>query len=139
MILSWYATFILTLRYKGVLNLTDMTFFFLWLSKARTLIFNIIYRGPFCVQRFEVSGCCSFFWHWTSLFKLIIRKKNELNSYNFESRSKTDKILGTKRERSDLKKKIWIHFQQYFSYIVTVSFIDGGNQSTWRKPQICRK
>ena len=36
----------------------------------------------------------------------LLEKKNELNSYNFESRSKTDKILGTKRERSDLKKKI---------------------------------
>jgi len=28
---------------------------------------------------------------------------------------------------------------QYFSYIVTVSFIGGGNQSTCRKPQTCRK
>jgi hypothetical protein len=26
------------------------------------------------------------------------------------------------------------HFQQYFSYIVTVSFIGGGNRSTQRKP-----
>ena len=26
------------------------------------------------------------------------------------------------------------HFQQYFSYIMAVSFIDGGNQSTRRKP-----
>ena len=26
------------------------------------------------------------------------------------------------------------HFQQYFSYIVPVSFIGGGNQGTWRKP-----
>jgi hypothetical protein len=25
------------------------------------------------------------------------------------------------------------HFQQYFSYIVAVSFIGGGNLSTWRK------
>jgi hypothetical protein len=25
------------------------------------------------------------------------------------------------------------HFQQYFSYIVAVSFIGGGNRSTWRK------
>jgi hypothetical protein len=24
--------------------------------------------------------------------------------------------------------------QQYFSYIVAVSFISGGNQSAWRKP-----
>jgi hypothetical protein len=31
------------------------------------------------------------------------------------------------------------HFQQYFSYIVAVSFIDGGNQRTWTKPLTCRK
>jgi hypothetical protein len=31
------------------------------------------------------------------------------------------------------------HFQQYFSYIVAVSFIVGGNRSTWRKPPTCRK
>jgi len=28
-------------------------------------------------------------------------------------------------------------FQQYFSYIVTVSFISGGNRSTRRKPPTC--
>ena len=31
------------------------------------------------------------------------------------------------------------HFQQYFSYIVTVSFIGGGNRSTQRKPSTCHK
>jgi hypothetical protein len=31
------------------------------------------------------------------------------------------------------------HFQQYSSYIIAVSFIDGGNQSTQRKPLTCRK
>jgi hypothetical protein len=31
------------------------------------------------------------------------------------------------------------HFQQYFSYILEVSFIGGGKQSTRRKPQTCRK
>ena len=31
------------------------------------------------------------------------------------------------------------HFQQYFSYIVAVSFIGGGNWSTQRKPPTCRK
>jgi hypothetical protein len=31
------------------------------------------------------------------------------------------------------------HFQQYFSYIVAVSFIGGGNRSTRRKPPTCRK
>ena len=30
-------------------------------------------------------------------------------------------------------------FQQYFSYIVEVSFIGGGNQGTQRKTQTCRK
>jgi hypothetical protein len=31
------------------------------------------------------------------------------------------------------------HFQQYFSYIEAVSFIDGGNWSTRSKPPACRK
>jgi hypothetical protein len=31
------------------------------------------------------------------------------------------------------------HFQQYFSYIVAISFIGGRNWSTQRKPQTCRK
>jgi hypothetical protein len=30
-------------------------------------------------------------------------------------------------------------FQQYFCFIVTLSFIDGGNRSTRRKPSICDK
>jgi hypothetical protein len=35
---------------------------------------------------------------------------------------------------------VYCHFQQYFSYIVVVSFnIGGGNQSTQRKPLTCRK
>ena len=33
---------------------------------------------------------------------------------------------------------VYRHFQQYFSYIVAVSFIGGGNQSTQRKPPTCR-
>ena len=31
------------------------------------------------------------------------------------------------------------HFQQYFSYIVVVSFIGGGNGSIRREPLTCRK
>ena len=31
------------------------------------------------------------------------------------------------------------HFQQYFSYIMAVNFIGGGNWSTRRKPLSCRK
>ena len=41
-------------------------------------------------------------------------------------------------------KWVWVygiyrHFQQHFSYIVVVSFVDGGNRSTKRKPPNCRK
>ena len=31
------------------------------------------------------------------------------------------------------------HFQEYFSYIMAVSFIGGGNCSARRKPLTCRK
>ena len=31
------------------------------------------------------------------------------------------------------------HFQQYFSYIMAVSFIGGGNRNTRRKQLTCRK
>jgi hypothetical protein len=34
---------------------------------------------------------------------------------------------------------VWCHFQQYFSNIVTVSFIGGGNRRTQRKPPTCCK
>jgi hypothetical protein len=35
---------------------------------------------------------------------------------------------------------VWRHIQRYFSHtgIVAIIFIGGGNQSTRRKPQICR-
>ena len=32
-----------------------------------------------------------------------------------------------------------LHFKQYFSYIMAVSYIGGRNQSTLRKPPTCRK
>ena len=34
---------------------------------------------------------------------------------------------------------VWYHFQQYFSYIVAISFIGGGNRSAWRKQSTCCK
>ena len=34
---------------------------------------------------------------------------------------------------------VWRHFQQYFSYIIAVSFIGGGNMRTRRKPPNCRR
>ena len=51
-----------------------------------------------------------------------------------------------KNKRSPAKLIGWLvhsvnkrHFQQYFSYIVAVSFIAGGNRKTRRKPPTCRK
>ena len=38
-----------------------------------------------------------------------------------------------------LDDSVYCHFQKYFSYIVTDSFIGEGNRSTWRKPPTCRK
>jgi hypothetical protein len=34
---------------------------------------------------------------------------------------------------------VWRHFQQYFSYIVAVNFIGGGNRSTGENPPTCLK
>jgi hypothetical protein len=42
-------------------------------------------------------------------------------------------------DRIGLVYDVQHHFQQYSSYIMAVSFIDGGNQSTRRKPLICCK
>ena len=51
------------------------------------------------------------------------------------------------RSNEVTKNRVWVrvmvsvqpHFQQYFSFIIAVSFISGGNRSTWRKPPTCRK
>jgi hypothetical protein len=48
------------------------------------------------------------------------------------------------REEEQVTLMFWFygilrHFQQYFSYIMAVSFIGGGNQRTRRKPPTCRK
>jgi hypothetical protein len=43
------------------------------------------------------------------------------------------------RQEQQLGYQLIFHCQQYFSYIVAVNFIGGGNQSTQRKPLTCRK
>ena len=50
----------------------------------------------------------------------IIRGRNHSTRFSL--------VYGAKRD-----------FQQYFNYIVAVSFIGGGHQSTRRKPSTCRK
>jgi hypothetical protein len=46
-------------------------------------------------------------------------------------------LLNTTQETKDWATRT--NFKQYFSYIVAVSFIDGGKRGTQRKPSNCRK
>ena len=48
-------------------------------------------------------------------------------------------VIGERERERERGLGVYPHFQQYFSYIVAVSFIGGGNGSTLRKPPICRK
>ena len=55
-----------------------------------------------------------------------------------------DCYLSTIRDEKNINKDGLVfgvsrHFQQYLSFIVAVSFIGGGNQSTRRKPLTCRR
>jgi hypothetical protein len=43
-------------------------------------------------------------------------------------------LVELNRLRFGLVHGVECHFQQYFSYIVVIRFIGGGNQSTQRKP-----
>jgi hypothetical protein len=57
-----------------------------------------------------------------------------------------DRVGDTFRYNKFIDMALWFmihgasrHFQQYFSYIVAVSFIGGRNRNTRRKPPTCRK
>jgi len=67
------------------------------------------------------------------------KKKTTISkSHNYNKTSGYNiKTALIKRERESYG--VSRHFQQYFSYIVAVSFIGGGNLSTRRKPPTCRK
>jgi hypothetical protein len=52
--------------------------------------------------------------------------------------------VNVKQSDKCMSKGLWVMvfnatFQQYFSYIVAVNLIFGGNRSTRRKPPTCRK
>jgi hypothetical protein len=48
-------------------------------------------------------------------------------------------VGGFPQKQKHIDNQLLCHFQQYFSYIMAVSFIGGGNQSTPRKPPTCGK
>jgi hypothetical protein len=45
---------------------------------------------------------------------------------------------GCSGKRLGLDYGVYRHFQQYFSYIMAVRFIGGGNRSNREKPPTCR-
>ena len=81
-------------------------------------------------------------------FKKKLQKKREIRvfvSSTFKDfyKERDEIIKKTFREVIIIKfyiRFVWLVYgvDQYFSYIVAVSFIGGGNQSSWRKPQTCR-
>jgi len=60
----------------------------------------------------------------------MAKTKNQLTNNNLQN---------TTQKRWCLFDGVYNHFQQYFSYIVAVSFIGEGNRMTRRKLPKCRK
>jgi hypothetical protein len=70
-----------------------------------------------------------------------IEKMHKIRQQSISIASKAKKIgiiLGT-LGRQGSPKVFECHFQHYFSYIMAVSFIGGGNWSTRKKQLTCRK
>jgi len=78
-----------------------------------------------------------------------MKEQQTKNIHDFldESRTLPRQIASISAKHIRVATTLWVwvilynvtFFSQNFSYIMTVSFIGGGNQSTWRKPLTCRK
>ena len=91
------------------------------------LVHNICYRSRIKVLK-----------HLRMLSPLSNTTMKPVNSYQYVS------IICCWKQRGIRSRSIsclWCsrHLQPYFSYIVAVTFIDGGNRSIRRKPPTCRK
>jgi hypothetical protein len=80
--------------------------------------------------------------HFSSTSVIIILESFMLKDLAIPVKLK-EKLLKVVCNKHPLNKGkgygVYHHYQQYFSYIVAVSFIGGGNRSTQRKPATCRK
>jgi hypothetical protein len=76
----------------------------------------------------------SFKQWWSSIRPMIICEAKYENAVRMETIDIKRLLL-----KGDLCFAAERHFQQYFNYIVAVSFIGGENRSTRRKPLTCRK
>ena len=52
---------------------------------------------------------------------------------------KNGSLKNSEQHKSRVRIMVFNDFQQYFSYIVAVSFIGGGNLNARRKPLNCHK
>ena len=120
-----------------------------WFStRCRTSYYTRIYHP------WKTTTWTGHIWRWLiipfCLSLLIICKKNiiyifELTNLLFSNDSIWTHTIDTLQHKSlspmfsTLDHGVKGHFQQYFSYIVAVSFIGWGNRSTWRKqPTRCK-
>ena len=73
----------------------------------------------------------------------ITRKIEGHETFDKDSKLCRNLYINNHKNWADLNSRtdpgVYCDFQQYFSYIVQVSFIDGGNQNTLRKSLTCRK
>ena len=94
------------------------------------------WQGATCVE--DVNECTD---NLTICNTIPNSQCNNMNgSYKCNCVSGYEKLTnGNCQGRLLLPLSLLCHFQQYFSYIVAVSFIGGRNRRTQRKPSTCRK
>ena len=137
-------------------------------QKPDKLYHIVLYRAHLAWAEFELTlvvigtdciGSCKSKYHtitattspqkfWLTLIRYIFRRFLRFTSYFGCHFSRQPYCLSKRKEMWHLLRfplsswfGLWYlrHFQQYYSYIVAVCFIGGGNQSTQRKPLTCRK
>ena len=69
----------------------------------------------------------------------VLKGNNSYKSHDFRIKVGSMQIVYSKNCMGDRIRVLVFSFQQYFSYIVAVCFIDGGNRSTRWKPPTSRK
>ena len=110
--------------------LADLMYFRIWWSSATSPFLSLLLNCIIALASFVPHVLCrhssfnqSFFMFWLNLAHVTIAVST--SSSFFRGWWSVGLIYD-----------VWCHFQQYFSYIVVVSFIGGGNG---RKPPTCDK
>jgi hypothetical protein len=110
----------------------DCTTIQVFLSRVNVYI-KVKYIGMVPVSFIFISVKYSEF---NNLYNYVFIIHQPCNKYNVD-KDKTNTLLNISWLVGFMVFKC--HFQQYFSYIVVVSFIGGGNRRNRRKSPTCRK